>query len=351
MTEKLCRQSRTRMETNDLFGNDDGTLIIEKAVCAGVRLDVFCGEILERETGGTRSAAKKLIDDGRVTVNGKVAKANMKMREGDTVCIDLPAPEPIDAEPENIPIDIVYEDSSIAVINKAKGMVVHPAPGNSRGTLVNALMYHIKDLSGIGGVVRPGIVHRIDKLTSGLLVIAKNDAAHISLSEQIKAHTARRTYLSLVCGNIKDDAGTIDVAVGRHPTDRKKMACIRPGVSGTYRDAVTHFRVLERFGSYTLTEEVLETGRTHQIRVHMAHIKHPLVGDDVYGSGKNPFGIEGQALHAVRLELCHPETHENMAFYAPLPDWFSAALLKLGSGFDSSIYGEDALKGTTGILL
>ena len=312
----------------------DESIIEERITEDFARLDVCAAGILERETGGTRSAARKLIDDGRVTINGSPAKANMKVRAGDVIRIMLPEPEPIDAEPEDIPLDIVYEDSSIAVINKPKGMVVHPAPGNARGTLVNALMYHMKDLSGIGGVIRPGIVHRIDKMTSGLLVIAKNDAAHLSLSEQIKEHTARRTYLSLVCGNIKEDNGTIDIPIGRHPTDRKRMTVYRAGASGTYRDAVTHFTVLERFGQYTLTENVLETGRTHQIRVHMAYIKHPLVGDDVYGSGKNPFGIDGQALHAVRLELTHPETGEKMHFFAPLPDWFGKTLKKLGSEFD-----------------
>ena len=319
------------------FSEFGGELTYEEQVTQeGIRLDVYVGAVLEREISGTRSAAKKLIDDGKVTVGGKVQKGSYKTRAGDIITIILPEPEELDAEPEDIPLDIVYEDSYIAVINKPVGMVVHPAPGNTHGTLVNALMYHIKDLSGIGGVKRPGIVHRIDKMTSGLLVIAKNDEAHISLSEQIKAHTARRTYISLVTGNIREDEGTIDIPIGRHPTDRKKMAVKRPGANGTYREAVTHYRVLERFSAYTLTEEVLETGRTHQIRVHMAYIKHPLVGDDVYGSGKNPFGFTGQALHAVNLELTHPKTGERMKFFAPLPDGFRKALKKLGSEVDFS---------------
>lgn len=306
----------------------------------GERLDVFASRVTENEYGITRSAVKRLIESGDVLLNGKRSRASERVRKGDTVTLTLPVPEEYDATPENIPIDIVYEDNSIAVINKPKGMVVHPAPGNQSGTLVNALMYHIKDLSGIGGVKRPGIVHRIDKMTSGLLVIAKNDAAHISLSEQIKEHSASRTYIALVCGNIKEDEGRVDAPIGRHPIDRKKMTVKREGSGGLFREAVTRYRVLERFSQYTLIEAGLETGRTHQIRVHMAYIKHPVAGDDVYGSGKNPFSIAGQALHAIRLELCHPETHKDMAFYAPLPDYFEAALKKLGSEFDFSAYAK-----------
>lgn len=331
------------METNREGIYDDYSVITVIAEKSGARLDVFASGMLKDESGITRSAIKKLIESGDVLLNGKTSKASEKVKAGDSVTVTLPAPEEYDAAPENIPIDIVYEDNSIAVINKPKGMVVHPAPGNPSGTLVNALMYHIKDLSGIGGVKRPGIVHRIDKMTSGLLVIAKNDAAHISLSEQIKEHSARRTYIALVCGNIKEDEGKVDAPIGRHPTDRKKMTVKREGNSGLFREAVTHYRVLERFSQYTLVEAKLETGRTHQIRVHMAHIKHPVAGDDVYGSGKNPFSIEGQALHAVRLELCHPETHRNMAFYAPLPDYFKAALKKLNSEFDFSVYAEGTI--------
>lgn len=306
-----------------------------------VRLDVFTARILEEEIDGTRSMAKKLIENGNVLINGVVGKANTRTKHLDTVHITLPVPEDLDVTPENIPIDIVYEDKSLAVINKAKGMVVHPAPGNDSGTLVNALMYHIKDLSGIGGIKRPGIVHRIDKLTSGLLVIAKNDPAHVSLSEQIKLHSAKRTYIALIYGNIKEDSGTVNIPIGRHPVDRKKMTVKTTSSNGVFRDAVTHFKVLERFSQYTLIEAQLETGRTHQIRVHMAYIKHPVVGDEVYSSGKNPFSITGQALHAINLELSHPETGERMKFYAALPDYFSSALRKLGSSFDMSIYANN----------
>ena len=316
----------------------DEKVLHENVTESGVRLDVYAAKILERECGGSRSMAKKLLENGCIYLNGAKAKSGAKTRVGDVISMILPEPEDISAEPEDIPLDIVFEDRDIAVINKPKGMVVHPAPGNYSGTLVNALMYHIHDLSGIGGVKRPGIVHRIDKLTSGLLVIAKNDSAHISLSAQIKEHSARRTYIALVTGNIKDDGGTVNIPIGRHPTDRKKMTVQTQNCTGTFRDAVTHYRVLERFSSHTLLEVTLETGRTHQIRVHMAHIKHPVAGDDVYSSGKNPFGLEGQALHAVALELSHPDTGERMHFYAPMPDYFMKALEKLNSQFDFSVY-------------
>ena len=319
----------------------ENDVICEKVNEAGIRLDVYAAQVLERETGGTRSMAKKLIDSGMVLLNGKPGKANVKTHIGDSISITLPKPHDADAKPENIPIDIVYEDESIAVINKEKGMVVHPAPGNDSGTLVNALMYRIKDLSGIGGVIRPGIVHRIDKMTSGLLVVAKNDSAHLSLSAQIKEHSAKRTYIALVTGNIKEESGTVDIAIGRHGTDRKKMAVQTKNASGVFRNAVTHYRVLERFGQYTLIEAKLETGRTHQIRVHMAYIKHPVLGDTLYGSGKNPFSLDGQALHAVNLELTHPQTGERMKFYAPLPQYFTEILKRLGSKFDFSEYARD----------
>lgn len=321
--------------------SDEPIVLSEIAQNNGERLDVFSAKMLEQAVGGTRSAAKKLIDSGSVMLNGREAKANAKVKFGDVISISLPPAEDYDAKPENIPIDIVYEDKDIAVINKPKGMVVHPAPGNMNGTLVNAIMYHIKDLSGIGGVKRPGIVHRIDKMTSGLLVIAKNDNAHLSLSEQIKKHSAKRTYITLVTGNIKEDCGTIDIPIGRHPIDRKKMTVKQNGSNGVFREAVTHFRVLERFSQYTLVEVQLETGRTHQIRVHMAYIKHPVVGDDVYSSGKNPFGIEGQALHAINLSLMHPVTGDTMKFYAPIPEYLSKALAKLGSKIDVSVYADN----------
>lgn len=324
--------------TEDIF--DTVTVTVDENN-ANLRLDVFTAAILEASVGGTRSGAKKLIDSGNVFINEKCGKANIKTKVGDIVTLQIPMPDDLDSPPENIPIDIVYQDSDIAVINKARGMVVHPAPGNMSGTLVNAIMYHISDLSGIGGVKRPGIVHRIDKQTSGLLVIAKTDNAHISLSEQIKEHSAKRTYLALVVGNIKEDSGTIDIPIGRHPTDRKKMAVQTARYGRLFRDAVTHFRVLERFSQYTLIEAKLETGRTHQIRVHMAHIKHPLVGDSVYSSGKNPFGLDGQALHAINLEFRHPTTGAQMKFYAPLPLQFVSMLKKLGSCFDDAPYKSD----------
>lgn len=288
---------------------------------AGERLDVFCA----RAGDMTRSAAQRMIAEGDVLLNGTIAKANQKLKVNDEVTVLLRPAAEVDIIPENIPINIVYEDSHIAVINKPKGMVVHPAPGNPGGTLVNALMYHLSDLSGIGGELRPGIVHRIDKLTSGLIVVAKNDMAHASLAAQLKEHSARRTYIAIVDGNIKEDSGTVDAPIGRHPVDRKRMAVVKDG-----REAVTHWRVLERYGVYTLIEARLETGRTHQIRVHMAYIKHPVAGDTVYGSAKPKLGLEGQALHAARLELTHPATGERMIFRADVPEYFTSALKKAG---------------------
>ena len=271
---------------------------------AGQRLDAF----VAGETSFSRSAVQRLIESGDVLLNMREAPAKAKVKTGDEVSVTPPPPEITDIVPQDIPLDIVYQDEDIAVINKPKGMVVHPAAGNPDGTLVNAIMFHIKDLSGVGGEVRPGIVHRIDRMTSGLLVIAKNDAAHFALCE----------------GNFKEDEGTVDAAINRHRTDRKKMA-----VDPNGRSAVTHWRVLERFGDMTLLRVELETGRTHQIRVHMAHIKHPIVGDEVYGRGKNSLGITGQALHAGELRLTHPRTGELMTFTAPLPEEFEKALEKL----------------------
>ena len=257
-------------------------------------------------------------------MNGRPARASFKLKCGDAVEFVIDPPADVDIAAQDIPLDIVYEDGSIVVVNKPKGMVVHPAPGNESGTLVNALMYHIKDLSGIGGELRPGIVHRIDKLTSGLIVVAKNDNAHLSLARQFKLHTARRTYIALVQSNIREDSGTVDAPIGRDRRDRKRMAVTPDG-----RSAITHFSVLYRFGDSTLVACELETGRTHQIRVHMAYIKHPLVGDTVYG-GSDRLYSNGQALHAGRLSLTHPETGEQMEFFAPLPDWFTALLGGLG---------------------
>lgn len=288
---------------------------------AGERLDVFCAGAGDM----TRSAAQRMIAEESILLNDCPAKANQRLKAGDQVTVLLYPAAEVDLRPENIPLDIVYQDEHIAVIDKPKGMVVHPAPGNPGGTLVNALMYHLKDLSGIGGELRPGIVHRIDKLTSGLIVVAKNDMAHTSLAAQLKEHSACRTYIAIVDGNIKEDSGTVDAPIGRHPVDRKRMAVVQDG-----RNAVTHWRVLERYGAYTLIEARLETGRTHQIRVHMAYIKHPVSGDTVYGTSKPRLGLDGQALHAARLELTHPATGERVTFAAKVPDYFTAALKKAG---------------------
>lgn len=306
-------------EDGELLWEDESLLAFEAQ--GGERLDVFAAQ----KAGESRSYVQKLIAEGGALVNGATAKANTRLKAGDRVELILPPPRVTELVAENIPLDIVYEDADIAVINKEKGMVVHPAPGNESGTLVNALMYRLKDLSGIGGELRPGIVHRIDKLTSGLIVVAKNDKAHRSLSEQIKRHSAKRFYLALVEGNLKTDEGTINEPIGRHRTDRKRMAVVPGG-----REAVTHWKVLERYGAFTLLAVALETGRTHQIRVHMAYCKHPVAGDNVYGPQKQKLGLDGQALHAAKLTLTHPSTGEVLSFYAPLPQWFRAALKKAG---------------------
>jgi len=297
----------------------------------GDRLDKFVAEQMKI----SRSQAQRLIEEQRVTVNGKIPSKNYKLRSGDSVEIQIPENEECDALPENIPLDVVYEDDDIIVVNKPKGMVVHPAPGHSSGTLVNALMFHCGDsLSGIGGVNRPGIVHRIDRDTTGLICAAKNDFSHLSLSEQLKDHSMYREYRMIVCGNMREDGGTVNAPIGRHSVDRKKMAVIRDG-RGHARDAVTHWRVIERFSGFCYVEAVLETGRTHQIRVHMSYIGHPLVGDTTYGGGKTQFErhsaalIEGQMLHATALNFKHPRTGETMRFETPLPENFTAALKKL----------------------
>ncbi|MBE6548208.1 MAG: RluA family pseudouridine synthase [Ruminococcaceae bacterium] len=287
----------------------------------------------------SRSLAVKLIEGGAVLVNGKPCDKKDKLRAGDLVQINYPEPEPDKAEPEDIPLDIIYEDNDIIVINKPEGMIVHPATGIYTGTLVNALLYHCKDsLSGIGGVARPGIVHRIDKDTSGLLVVAKNDEAHISLSEQMKIHGVSRIYHALVVGNIKDDSGTINKPIGRHPVDRKKMAVILNSDMKS-REAITHFTVKERYciggQRFTYVECVLETGRTHQIRVHMASTGHPLIGDEIYGGGNTKFEaqnrnlLNGQALHAKVLELTHPRTLERMRFECEMPTNMQSLIEKL----------------------
>ncbi len=289
---------------------------------AGSRLDAFLALNLE---GKTRSAVQKLMDQGKVLVNGKAGRKNDKVKPGDSIRVEIPEPEPLELLPQDIPLDIVYEDEHLLVVNKPKGMVVHPAPGNPDGTLVNALLYHCgQSLSGINGVIRPGIVHRIDKDTSGLLMVAKNDLAHQSLAAQIAAHTFTRMYNTVVYGNLKTDEGTISAPIARHPTDRKKMAVVPGG-----REAVTHYQALERLPGFTLVECRLETGRTHQIRVHMAHIGHPVAGDPVYGPKKCITSLNGQCLHARLLGFVHPATGEYMEFDSGLPPYFTDFLEKL----------------------
>ena len=292
----------------------------------GKRADAYISESL----GITRSAAVRLIENGNALLFGKSFQKNYKIRQGDTFSIELPEPEPYEVEAENIPLDVVYEDGDIIVVNKPKGMVVHPAAGNPSGTLVNALLYHCKDsLSGIGGVLRPGIVHRIDKDTEGLLVVAKNDASHLFLAEQIKEHKVSRIYYAIAIGNFKEDSGTVDAPIGRHPTDRKKMAVIRDEGQRS-RNAVTHWSVVERFGRFTLLRCELETGRTHQIRVHMAYIGHPLLGDTVYGGAGTGFEtkhkglVSGQCLCATELRLTHPTSKQEMTFKVDMPKDFAA---------------------------
>ena len=290
---------------------------------AGKRLDAYLAEI----TDLSRSAAARLIESGDVTVGGKRAEKKYQIKEGDEVEVVLPEVEEYEAEPENIPLDVIYEDSDIIVINKPSGMVVHPAPGNYTGTLVNALLYHCKEsLSGIGGVMRPGIVHRIDKDTSGLLVVAKNDAAHRALSEELGYHGIEREYHALVRGGFKESAGTVNLPIGRHPVDRKKMAVIKGGEGA--REAMTHYEVIRSYGQVSYLKLRLETGRTHQIRVHMSHLGHALLGDEVYGGAKTLFEkqhaplFDGQILHARRLSLTHPRTGERMTFECELPSNF-----------------------------
>lgn len=291
---------------------------------AGTRADVF----LAAKLGVSRSNMQKLLEDGRVKRGEKIIKANYKVRAGEMFVVDIPEPEPIEAVPENIPLDIIYEDDDVVVLNKARGMVVHPAPGNYTGTLVNALLYHCSNLSGINSAIRPGIVHRLDKDTSGIMIVAKNDAAHISLSQQIQSKTAVRTYLAVVRGNIKTDSGTIETQIARDKTDRKKMAVVKEGG----RDAITDYEVLERFGKYTLVRCKLRTGRTHQIRVHMEYLGYPLVGDPKYSPMKTPFAIKGQALHSHTLEFTHPRTGERMKFEAPLPEDMHKIITRLHNG-------------------
>ena len=289
---------------------------------AGERLDSF---LTARLPGLTRSAAARLIETGQVLVDGKPARKSARLAGGETVEVTLPDPEPADALPQDIPLDVVYEDDDVIVVNKPSGLVVHPAPGHPDGTLVNALLHHCGgSLSGVGGELRPGIVHRIDRDTSGLIIAAKNDAAHQALAAQLADHTLARTYEAVAAGSFREDAGTVDAPIGRCPSDRKKMAVVPNG-----KRAVTHWEVLERFPGYTYVRCRLETGRTHQIRVHMAHLGHPIYGDTVYGGKKPVPGLTGQCLHAVGLRFVHPRTGETVELSCPLSGEFQALLEKL----------------------
>lgn len=288
-----------------------------------MRLDKYLAEQFPEHT---RSYLQKLIKDGEVLVNGKNVKTGYQLSKGDEVSVNIPEPKELDVEPQKMDLDIVYEDEDVILINKPKGMVVHPAPGHTTDTLVNGLLYHCKDnLSGINGVARPGIVHRIDRDTTGILIVCKNDMSHNSIAAQLKEHSINRRYRALVHGNLKEDTGTVEGAIGRHPIDRKKMSINEKNG----KPAVTHYTVLERFGNYTLIECRLETGRTHQIRVHMSSIGHPLVGDEVYGPAKCPFKLQGQCLHAMVLGFVHPRSGEYMEFSAELPEYFEELLRKL----------------------
>lgn len=290
-----------------------------------MRLDKYLAEQFPEQT---RSYLQKLIKDGEVTVNGKNVKTGYQLSKGDEVCVNIPEPKELDVEPQKMDLDIVYEDEDVILINKPKGMVVHPAPGHTTDTLVNGLLYHCKDnLSGINGVARPGIVHRIDRDTTGILIVCKNDMSHNSIAAQLKEHSINRRYRALVHGNLKEDTGTVEGPIGRHPIDRKKMSINEKNG----KPAVTHYTVLERFGNYTLIECKLETGRTHQIRVHMSSKNHPILGDNLYGPEKCPFSLEGQTLHAKVLGFIHPTTKEYMEFEAPLPEYFTELLIKLRS--------------------
>ena len=288
----------------------------------GKRLDTYIPSV---DTDITSTSAQRLIEDGNILVNGKNAKVSYKIQENDKISVEIPEPKQIELKAQNIPIEIIYEDSDIIVVNKPKGMVVHPANGNPDGTLVNAIMAICKDsLSGIGGEIRPGIVHRIDKDTSGLLIVAKNDNAHVKMSEQIKNHEVKKKYIALVRGVFKENEATIDMPIGRSTSDRKKMAVNKNG-----KNAITHIKVLKRFDKYTLLQVNIETGRTHQIRVHLSHIGYPIVGDYTYSNGKNEFDVIGQCLHAQKLEFKHPITQKDMCLEAELPQYFKDILDKL----------------------
>lgn len=303
------------------YDEDDELIIVSDK--ENERVDVYISGMFEDMS---RNSAQKLIADGNITVNDKIIKANYKIKINDSIRIILPEPEVLDVAAENIPIDIVYEDDDLAVINKPQGMVVHPAPGHYSGTLVNGLMYHLKNLSSINGVMRPGIVHRLDMNTSGLMLVAKNDKAHNFLARCLKEHSINRIYYALVEGNIKDDSGVIDAPLGRSEKDRKK----RTVTYKNSKNAVTNFCVVERYGKFTLIKLKLETGRTHQIRVHMKYIGHPVVGDDVYGSKTNKFGLKGQLLHSKSVGFVHPTTGKYMEFESDLPEIFQKVLRIVG---------------------
>lgn len=301
--------------------NDIGIVIVPDI--SPERIDKVLPTLID---GISRSSVQQLIDGGLITVNGELCNKKTLVKPGDEISVDIPEPTVLSVDAENIPLDIVYEDEYLLVVNKPKGMVVHPAAGNYNGTLVNALMFHCGDsLSGINGVIRPGIVHRIDKDTSGLLVVAKTDAAHRGLAEQIKEHSFTRIYNAVVVGNIKDDFGTIDAPIGRHPKDRKKQAI----TDKNSRNAVTHFEVLERFNGFTFLKVTLETGRTHQIRVHMAYRGNPVAGDVIYGNPKKTYGLDGQCLNASTIGFVHPITGEYLEFTSPLPDYFTDFLRRI----------------------
>lgn len=304
--------------------NEETVVLIVTPEYQGVRIDKF---IAMTQEGLSRSYIQKLIADGAVFVDGRSAKASLKVSEGQEVEFQLPEPEFPEAKPENIPLDILYEDEDLIVVNKPKNMVVHPAPGHAEGTLVNALLYHCRDqLSGINGVLRPGIVHRIDKDTTGVLVVCKTDAAHQGIAEQLKIHSITRRYHALVAGRFAETEGRVDAPIGRHPVDRKKMAINHKNG----KSAITNYTVLETFAAgFSHVECRLETGRTHQIRVHMSSLGHPLLGDEIYGNGKNPFHLQGQALHAGVLGFVHPITGQYMEFEAPLPEYFTELMEKL----------------------
>lgn len=296
-------------------------LILVDEDMEGERLDTLVSEQLEELS---RSLVKDLIEAQKIMVNGKGRKASYRVKEGEEIAVIIPEPQEIAMTPQDIPLEIVYQDADLLVVNKPKGMVVHPAHGNWDNTLVNALLFHIKDLSGINGSLRPGIVHRLDKDTSGLMLVAKNDRAHRNLAEQIREHSIKREYIALVNGTIKENLGSIDAPIGRSKTERKKMAVVADG-----RPAISNYQVLTRYLNYTLIKVRLETGRTHQIRVHFAYIRHPVVGDSVYGSGKKHFGLDSQALHACSIGFIHPRSGEYMEFSRAIPEYFENILAQL----------------------